>query len=313
MTKKNWGLLIILLVLTGVFGILLSRKATVTSLETDEDIFAVADTASIQRIELQQPGGEVHVLKRQQRGWQLNNAYKADPQLMSLILSVLHNVEVKRPIAQSRQPEAEKALLDNGIQVRVYGQDGLLKDFYAGGNEQEQLSYFMDEGTVYVVELPGYANYISGIFGLNENNLRSRTLFTSNYLNLQEIKVEYPQSEKEDVRILYDGKRLITENIPRPDSTQLLGFLSLFENLQAVGYVDASAYPDLDSLMQQGPVAEITVKDLLNPEGKRIQIYPPAPESRYRLAYLPAEQQAVLLDERLARMLLIDREQLSGR
>lgn len=309
MTKKNWGLLIIFLVLTGIFGLLLNQKATTTSLEVDEKLFAVEDTASIQRIELQQPGGEMQVLKRQPQGWQLNNTYRADPQLVALLRSVLHNVEVKRPVASNQQQEVERYLLENGSQVRIYGIDGLLQEFYAGGNEQEQISYFMKKGTAYVMELPGYANYISGIFFLNEGNLRNRTLFASNYLNLQEIRVEYPQAEQ-DVRIEYDGKRLQVEGVPQPDSTQLLGFLSLFENLQAVGYVNPREYPELDSLMQQNPIAEITVTDLLNPDGKQLQIYPPAPEGRYRLGYLPAQQQAVLLDERLARMLLVDRSQL---
>lgn len=311
MTKKNWGLLIILLVQTGVLGILLSKNAATTSLETNTGLFAVKDTAAVERIELVQPDGKTQVIERQQRGWQLNNVYQADPQLMSLLLSVLQNVEVKRPVAQNQQQETERELLNNGTQVKIYGQDGLLKDFYAGGNEQEQLSLFMQDGKAYVAELPGYASYISGIFGLNENNLRSKTLFTSNYLNLQEIKVTYPEGEK-DVSILYDGQRLVIGDVARPDSTQLLGFLSLFENLQAVGYVDAGQYPELDSLMQQGPVAEITVKDLINPEGKQINIYPPSPGGQFRLAFLPSEQQAVLLDERLARMLLIDRTQLSS-
>ena len=251
----------------------------------------------------------MQVLKRQPQGWQLNNTYRADPQLVALLRSVLHNVEVKRPVASNQQQEVERYLLENGSQVRIYGIDGLLQEFYAGGNEQEQISYFMKKGTAYVMELPGYANYISGIFFLNEGNLRNRTLFASNYLNLQEIRVEYPQAEQ-DVRIEYDGKRLQVEGVPQPDSTQLLGFLSLFENLQAVGYVNPREYPELDSLMQQDPIAEITVTDLLNPDGKQLQIYPPAPEGRYRLGYLPAQQQAVLLDERLARMLLVDRSQL---
>lgn len=309
MTKKNWGLLIIFLVLTGIFGLLLNQKATTSSLEVEETLFAVEDTTSIQRIELQQQGGDMQVLKRQQGYWELNNAYRADPQLMALLMSVLHNVEVKRPVASNQQQGVEQSLLENGSQVRIYDREGLLQEFYAGGNEQEQISYFMKNGTAYVMELPGYANYISGIFSLNEGNLRNRTLFASNYLNLQEIKVEYPQAEQ-DVRIEYDGKRLQVEGVPQPDSTQLLGFLSLFENLQAVGFVNAREFPDLDSLMQQDPIANIIVTDLQNPDGKQLQLYPPAPEGRYRLGYLPAEQQAVLLDERLARMLLVDRSQL---
>ena len=309
MTKKNWGLLIILFVLTGIFGLLLSRKAVKSSLEVNEDLFAVNDTTAIQRIELQQ-GDQMQVLTRQPQGWQLNNRYRADPQLVQLLLSVLHNVEVKRPVAKNQQEEVENALLEQGTQVRVYGTSGVLEEFYAGGSEQEQLSFFMKDRTAYVMELPGYANYISGIFSLNENNLRNRTLFTSNFYNLQQIDVEYPQTG-ESVTIKYNGQRLDVEGVSQPDSAQLLGFLTLFENLQAVGYIKPQEYPELDSLLKQPPIAEITVQDLLNPSGKQLQLYAPTPDGRFRLGYLPQEQQAVLLDERMARMLLIDRSQLS--
>ena len=310
MTKKNWGLLIILLILTGVFGLLVSRKGATTSLEVDEDIFAIADTTSIRRIELlQQEGGVTQVLERQPNGWALNNTYRADGQIMRLMQSVLHNVEVKRPVARNQQEEVSRLLQQQGTQVRVYDENGLRKDFYAGGNEQGQISYFMEDGQAYVVELPGYANYVSGIFSLTTNNLRDRTVFQSNFMTLKEVLVDYPD-EREDVRIRFDGNKLEVEGVARPDSSQLLGFLGLFENLQAVGYVNAAEYPDLDSLLQQEPIASIRVTNLRNPEGKLLQLYSTTPDKRYRLGWLPEEEQALMLDERLARLLMIEREQL---
>ena len=309
MTKKNWGLLIILLLLSGVFGILISRKGVTTSLEVEEDLFAVEDTASLQRLELQQPQGITQVLERSGRGWQLNNTYQADPQLMRLLLSVLQNVEVKRPVARSQQEEVVQRLKQEGVQVRAYKEGGGVKEFIAGGDEEGRLSYFLQDGEAYVVELPGYVSYISGIFGLTENNLRDRTLFQTNHLNLQQLTLEYP-GDTNNIRIDFDGARLEVGGVARPDSVQLLGFLSLFENLQASGYVNVQEYPDLDSLLQGEPVALIRVKDLQNPDGKTLEIYRPTQDGRYRLAYLPEEKQALLLDERLAQQLLLTPEQL---
>lgn len=308
MTKKNWSLLIILLVLTGILGILMNRKGATTSLEVDEELFAVQDTAAIERIELQQPDGTIQLLEREPTGWQLNDVYQADEQLMQLLLSVLHNVEVKRPVARSQQEEVVDNLQTKGIQVRVYGAGGLREAFYAGGNPERQLSYFMQDNQPYVMELTGYATYISGIFNLSQENLRDKTIISSNYLNMQQVLIEYP--EKENVLISFDGGELEVEGVQQPDSAQLLGFLSLFEDLQAVGYVNPQEYPELNKLMQQQVVAEITVTTLQHPNGKRLQIYGPTADGRFRLGYLPEEQQAFLLDERLARMLLLDREQL---
>ncbi len=310
MTRKNWGLLIILLILTGVLGMLAGRKGPAGSMEVDEDIFAMEDTAAVQRIELlQQQGGETRVLERQGGGWVLNNTYKADDQIMRLLLSVLHNVEVRRPVGRTQQEEVSRLLQQEGTQVRVYGAGGLQKDFYAGGREQGQLSYFMQDGQAYVVELPGYASYVSGIFSLSTNNLRDRTVFRTNFMTFKQLSVRYPD-EREDVVIRFDGNNLEVEGVAQPDSAQLLGFLGLFENLQATGYVNAQEFPDLDSLLQQEPVAGIRVANLSEPEGKVLQLFSATPDKRYRLGWLPAEQQALLLDERLARLLLVEKEQL---
>lgn len=308
MTKKNWSLLIILLVLSGVFGILLTRKGPTTSLEVEEELFAIQDTAAIERIELQQPDGSIQVLERQRAGWQLNDAYQADEQLMQLLLSVVHNVEVKRPVARIQQEEIVEALQQKGIQVRVYDAGGLRKEFYTGGSPEQQLSYFMQNNQPYVMELPGYATYISGIFNLSEENLRDKTLISTNYLNLQRVLVDYPQQE--DVLITFDGGRLEVEGIQQPDSAQLLGFLSLFEDLQAVGYVNPQEYPELQRLLEQQPLAEITLTTLQHPQGKNLQLYGTTQDGRFSLGYLPKEEQAFLLDERLARMLLLKKEEL---
>lgn len=311
MTKKNWGLLIILLVLAGTFGILLNRNEMAGSLEVAEDLFAIADTASIQRIELQQAGGEnVQLLERQGRSWQLNQTHQADRQLMRLLQSVLHNVQVRRPVAASQQEAIRQALQQEGTRVRVYDGQGLRQDFYAGGVEAQQLSYFMQDGEVYIMELPGYVNYISGIFQLSEQNLRNKTLYSANHFNLQSVEVRYPAQPEENLRIDFDGSKLEVAGVAQPDSIQLLGYLDLFNGLQAVGFVNAQEYPELDSLLQQQPEAHITVSTVQHPDGKRLSLYPTVLENRYRLALLSEEEQAVLLDERLARQLLLTRSQL---
>lgn len=309
MTKKNWFLLMVLLALSTVFIWLISRDEEASSQEVEKELFAVADTAAVQRIELHQPGKTTQVLEQQNGVWMLNGKYRADEQLMRVLLSVLERVEVKRPVAKTQQEEVQAELRQEGVRVQVYGAGGLLEEFIAGGKEEEMLSIFMQNQQAYVVELPGYVNYISGIFGLTENNLRNRTLFTSNYLNLQEVLINYP-GETEDVVVRFDGETLEVGGAGVPDSTRLLNFLGLFENLQATGFVNEQEYPELDSLLKQSPVAEVVVTDLINPDGRKLEIYATTPDGRFRLAYLPDEEQALLLDERLAQALLIQAEEL---
>ncbi len=308
MTRKNWALAIILVVLTGVLGIMLSSKRTATNMQVNKTLFAVADTAAIDKIVLRQPDGLVQTLNRRNGYWQLNDNHAVDPAIMQLMLSALSQVQVKRPVARNQQEEVLDQLSSQGVEVEL--NDSPANRFVAGGRAEDAISYFARDDQAYVVELPGYSSFISGIFYLKEGDMRNKMLTTLNSMNFQGLDVVYPADSVQNVSIRFQDNMLGAVGIERPDSTVLFQYMMIYEPLQIAGYLTPGEDPGYDSLLQTAPQAIFSMHTVGNTEGLRLQLYPPLPGRPYRLGYLPKQKEAVLIDERLAQAMLIRREDL---
>ena len=167
MTRKNWALAIILIFLSTIFAIMVSQKGPVGTVQVDKTLFAVADTASVEKIILRQPDGLVQTLQKRNDYWLLNGEHAADPAVMNVLLSVLKEVQVKRPVARNQQEEVLNQLEKGGVEVELEGVD--TERFVVGGREGDRISYFAKDDKAYVMELPGYSSYISGIFYLKQS------------------------------------------------------------------------------------------------------------------------------------------------
>ena len=308
MTKKNWALAIILVCLTAVFAIMVSSKGPAGNLEVDKGLFVVADTASIEKIILRQPNGLVQTLQKRNDYWLLNGEHAADPAIMRVILSVLKEVQVKRPVAKNQQEAVMEQLEEQGVEVELEGVR--TEQFMAGGRADERISYFSKGDEAYVMELPGYSSYISGIFYLTESDLRIKMLTSLNSMNFQGLDVEYPTDTAQNVRIRFRNNMLGVEGVARPDSSVLFQYMMIYEPLQIAGYVKPGEDPVYDSLLQTPPLAVFRMQTVGNSEGITLQLFPQVKGSRFRLGYLPKQKEAVLLDERLAQAMLIRRQDL---
>lgn len=308
MTRKNWALAIILIVLSAVFAIMVSQKQPASTLQVEKDLFSIADTASIDRIVLRQPDGAEQTLERRQGYWQLNGDYAADPSMIRLLLSVLNQVQVRRPVARSQQKEVLRQLEQQGVEVELQGDAS--QRFLVGGREGDRISYFARGDQAYVMELPGYSSYISGIFFQKQSDFRNKMLATLNSMNFQALDVEYPADTAQNVSIRYQNNMLGVEDIIRPDSSVLFQYMMIYEPLEIAGYLSPGEDPVYDSLLQTPPLAVFHMRTVGNSEGIRLQLYPQLPGRRFRLGYLPRQKEAVLLDERLAQAMLIRRQDL---
>lgn len=308
MTRKNWALAIILICLTAVFAIMVSSKGPAGNLQVAQDLFVVADTASIEKITLRQPNGLVQTLERRNDYWLLNGEHAADPAIMRIMLSVLKEVQVRRPIARNQQEAVLDLLVEQGVEVELEGVG--TERFVAGGRAAERISYFSKGDQAYVMELPGYSSYISGIFYLNQSDLRVKMLTNLNSMNFQGLDVVYPADTAQSLRIRFRNNILGVAEVARPDSSVLFQYMMMFEPLQIAGYLTPGEFPAYDSLLQTPPLAIFKMQTVGNSEGLTLQLYPQLPGHPYRLGYIPKQKEAVLLDERLAQAMLIRRRDL---
>lgn len=309
MTRKNWALAIILFVLITIFGLMISRKGPSGNIQVDKTLFAVADTAALESIVLKPLDGREEVrLERRNNYWLLNDKYPADPAMMRLMLNVLHDVRVRRPVAVSQQQEVNQQLSSEGVLVNMNGARG--GDFIAGGNEADRISYFSRNDEAYVVEFPGYSSYVSGIFALSESDLRNKMLATLNSMNFQALDVQYPADTTQNVSIRYRNNMLGVQEVARPDSSVLFQYMMIYEPFQISGYLTLGEDAAYDSLLQTQPLAIFRMQTVGNSEGLTLHLFPQLAGKRDRLAYIPKQKEAVLIDERLAQAMLIQRRDL---
>lgn len=308
MTRKNWALAIILVFLTAIFGLMLNSKDPSGNVQVNKELFAVADTAAINKITLRQPDGRVQLLEKRNGYWLLNEHHAADPSMMKLFLSVLNQVQVKRPVARSQQEAVLSQLVKQGVVVELDGANPVR--FIAGGREGERISYFAKEDQAYVMELPGYSSYISGIFYLKQSDFRNKMLTTLNSMNFQALDVSYPADTAQNIRIRFQNNILGVDEIASPDSSVLFQYMMIFEPLQIAGYLSPGEDPAYDSLLQTQPQAIFRMQTVGNAQGLTLHVFPQLQGRPYRLGYLPKQKEAVLLDERLAQAMLLRRRDL---
>ena len=105
--------ILILLVLTSIVLSFLGNNQSTT--EFSVDIFSVADTSAIQSITIQNEG-LVKLEKTSPGLWMVNDQFKVDASLQRVLLAVLNQVNVKRPVSQIQREEIA-TVLKNGTRV----------------------------------------------------------------------------------------------------------------------------------------------------------------------------------------------------
>jgi len=258
--KKNIQLIIILLGLIALSIFLVNQGNRKTRLSVDESYFSVIDTASIDRIEIQLSSSK-NVLQRSGNHWKINDKYYLDASMKTVLLTVLNKVRAQRPVPANRLGEIKEDLSGNGIHVDVYSGSDVIQSYISGGNGVS-VSYFMkiDEDP-YIVHLPGYDSYVSGIFEVSENDWRDRFIFSTNWLGLKELSLEYPGSTGDNFKIMTSGTHFTIPGISQTDTTAIMEYIELFNYFQVDQFINSGDNVKYDSIFNTTPYALLAVDD----------------------------------------------------
>jgi hypothetical protein len=153
----------------------------------DDAIFQVEDWKEIQNINLKSIQAEVS-LAYTDGAWRVNNRYKADRNLIDIIFATLIQAKPKREITGSQKDTLLKQINKNGIRITLGNNIEKELTFFAGGNTQKTNAYFVDkENKVYLMHIPGYRVYVSGIFELTEGEWIDKLIFDINWVNFKKL------------------------------------------------------------------------------------------------------------------------------
>jgi len=264
-TNKNTSLAAILIGLIAVSVVLGFWEKGGGGTKIDTDLFVIDDIDPIDRVVISR-GNEVMDCRAYTRGFMINGQFPMDENLLTVLASLLQQVRVQRPLAGQQEQEAWIRIQETGSHLQIYNGEQLLISYWAGGDKSKQNSYFAtEEGKVYLVHLPGYSNYVSGLFELPLSKWRSRTIFANTWRSLLSFSFKDHSQPDNNFEINYQDPFFSVSGIQKLDSNQVMNYL---QNL-----IEVKASAVIDTLYDGEPWLELSTKDIDPGKNQSLVLY----------------------------------------
>ncbi|MTI33614.1 hypothetical protein [Xanthovirga aplysinae] len=298
-SKKNIRLLVILVLLSLItiwIGIQDNGKVGRGGLNVT---LAVQDTSLVNRVVMVGPDFQNEFIKKGNQ-WILNGKYKADSNMMKILLVVLNRVKVKRAVAKVNSGEITEQLHKSGIKVQAFNDNQLLTSFVSGGNLNETQTYFQlpEADDPFVVSIPGYNSYLAGFFSMKENEWRDRVIFQTRWQALKRLKVIYPNKPENDFEITANDRFYQLEGLAQFDTTAMMSYIDFFQYFPAEQLLNSGENPRYDSLSRTLPHFIIQLEDIQSNHDNVLKVFPQLEGDRNVLG-TSKEGQLVLIKDAL--------------
>jgi hypothetical protein len=274
-------------------------KRNSSNLGVEKTIFQLHDQQEITDVYLKSEQAENH-FKFQNGRWALNDTLLLDQSMRDVFFSVLSKVEIRKPVVESAKDSLINFLLSTGVHTTItYGAE-IIKEYWVGGNPELEVSWIMDSQNQipYQVHIPGYQSYLAGIFNVPAKDWRSRFIFNLNFALLNNIEIEYAQSD-ESLEMNYANGFFSIPGVTA-DSTKIADLLDNLAFLQADHFVETEELDnDYDSLLKNNMVyATIRLKKISG-DDKSITFYNHLQNKRFILAKIDDGSLALFDYERI--------------
>lgn len=272
--KKNLIYLLILAVLAAAVYYFVVKQRNSTLLEEEKN-FSVEDTAAIGRILIADMNGQKIALERKQDIWWVNGNYPARKDAVQLLLSTIKNISVKFPVAEAASNNVIKQLAAQNKKVEIYDRRGnLLRSYFIGGSTADGTANYMktEKGEhPFAVSIPGFNGTVNVRYITDENEMRSRSIFSTPLNMIKEVKVEYYDKPDSSFTISVAGidsftvTQISNNSAIEPkllNKEKVLSYLSLFRFINAEAYENGNR--GKDTILIQKPFCVITLTDRNN-------------------------------------------------
>ncbi len=283
---KRWLIVIGLLVVANV-AVYFSGKSG-SGVRFDEAQFAVRDTSSVKAISI----GNIQL--RKETAWMVGQ-YPADPAFVDHLLNVLLRVRVKKPVGEMSTEDA----------VAISVND---RSFHFKPNDTKTRTYFIEEGQGYEMEIPGFSDYVGGIFELAADQWRDRMVYNGSWRTIQLLTLDYTANDADDFEIRFEKDFFKIAGVAQLDTARMMDYLNQFQYFQANERLSLGRVPYLDSLAQTKPLAVLTIDDIQINQPITFTIFPRRPQDGFHLLLDPSGEM-IAVDKPRTEMLLMRRGQ----
>lgn len=297
MSKRNRNLLIMFVTLAVANALFFLVSGKESAISFDENRFAIADTASIQSIKI----GDRVKFEREAGQWKLNETYLVDQSLQRVLFSILQRVRVKKPV---------DVPVENALVVEVAGAEPM--SFSVWGNSTKTKTYFslVGDDQVYEVQIPGYNDYLGGIFELAPDQWRNRILVDGSWRTIQNLTLDYRNENQQDLQIKFVDQFFEVAGIMPLDSNLVVGYLNQFQKFQVNEWLSNGRLPRYDSLSRMPSMATFTLETINAQLPLTFDIYPKLEGDRFYLG-MTGDNQMFVIDERRMSDLLASPQEFS--
>jgi hypothetical protein len=301
--KKNIRLLISLFAISVLCILFAFFSNTDTYADVDKNLFRVEDQTQVSKIVLSTSSKNQEVeIRFDGTRWMVNNSFEADNQLITVFFATLLQAEPKRPVAETLQDSIDSRMEKQGIRVKLYEGEQVVKDFWVSGNDQRSETYFQLAGdkTSYLVTIPGYRVFVASLFELSEAEWRDKRIFNFNWANFKSLKAHFTQQPNEDFTISFSNGLYGIVEVEVADTTKLSNFLESVFNLQADQF-NTNSSSRYDSLLKTPPAYSITILDIAN-RAYQLEVFPPLKGEQVILGRLNDNLSALFSPKQIAQI-----------
>ena len=234
--QKNITLIVILgLLILSSISLSLTDETNVNT-NKNKDMFSVQDTSKIDLISIKHLKEEI-ILKKVDGTWQVNEKFKAEQNIVRVLLSIASDVEVVRNVPDTQAKEIADRIQDNGYLIDFINDGESVTTFYSFGNDNKTISYMMsvDRKNPMIVNIPGYESYVAGIFEIPANDWRDRVLLNTTWRSLQKLNINYHEYPELNLNIRFDFNFLKIDGITNLDTARMMAFIDEFNFLLPIG------------------------------------------------------------------------------
>lgn len=268
MEKKNKRLLILIaILLTANLFFFFSGKDS-SNLTFESHLFAVQDTSTLTSVRM----GNITLVKK--GTWRVGQ-HPADPAFIDHLINVLMCVRINKPIGKM-SPEGAIPIQINNEQT-----------FYFSSNETKTKTYFIAEGEGYQMEIPGFTDYVGGIFELEKDQWRDRLVYDGSWRTIQKLQLDYAASNQDDFSIQFEKEFFKMAGINVIDTATMMNYLNQFQYFQANERISIGRMPDMDSLAKTTPIAVLRLDDINIKKEITFTIYQKRAEDSFHLLLDP--------------------------
>ena len=269
--KRLAFLLAAMIAVTVLSSFWLGRRSTDS---VDPSLFRIDALELIDSVTFQAPGGNV-ILRFDGTRWMVNDQYRADGQMVEVFFATLEQIVPRRPVSTNLRDSVSRFLVESGTKVQLFASGEKKGEFWAGGNRQKSEAWFLSsDQQPYVMVIPGYRVYASGVFELDEAGWRDKQVFRFNQRNFKSLALNFTREPANSFVINYQDQVFDIPGIPNSDTTKIFDFLDAASLLKAVNLVRTGEIRWVDSLLTQQPSFTIDVTDISD-RTSQLRIYPP--------------------------------------